>query len=193
MSMGDPQFAADSQGLISSTLFASQQPTWKLWRVLLFLYYYITTTICCCSPASCMIGLTKWVHLCAHNSAQCGLQNPLRTNDSTHVQMISPLGTHNPAQSELQHGSHFVQVIGPTSAQSELILQFSLCESYWSHGHTILHKVSSCSSHFVKVVGPMGIQYCTKWIPVVLTLCKWLDPWNHDTSQNGFKISNSCL
>jgi hypothetical protein len=95
------------------------------------------------------------VHLCAHNSAQCGLENPLRTNDSTHVQMISPLGTHNPAQSESQHGSHFVQVIGPTSAQSELILQFSLCESYWSHGHTILHKVSSCSSHFVKVVGPI--------------------------------------
>ncbi len=79
--------------------------------------------------------------------------------------------------------------------------RFLLCASDWTHEYTILHKVSlsysshfvkaigamgtqflhkvsSCSSHFVKVVGPVGIQYCTKWIPVVLTLCKWLDTWH---------------
>jgi hypothetical protein len=112
----------------------------------------------CCSPASCMIGLTKWVHLSAHNTAQCGLQNP------TPLQMI-------PLMCKWFHP--WVH----KSSTKWVAAWFSLCESYWSPwAHNIAQSELLQVLTLWKVVGPMGIQYCRKWIPVVLTLCKWLDP-----------------
>lgn len=160
MSMGDPQNCCwQPRANKQYSLFASQQPTWKLWTLNPKPYSsYIISH--CCSPASCMIGLTKWVHLCAHKSTQCGLQNPLLckwfhscANDFTSAYT-------NPAQSASQHGSHFVKAIGAMGTQyctKWAPAGSHFVESCWTHdGYTILHKVDSCSPHFVQVIGPMA-------------------------------------
>ncbi len=143
-----------------------------------------TLHICCCSPASCMIGLTKWVHLCAHNSAQCGLQNTLCANKWFHscANDFTPWYTQSSTKwvaarfslcasdwtheytilhkVSLSFSSHFVKSYcshGHTILHKVSSCRFSLCESCWTHhGYTILHKVDSCSPHFVQVIGPMA-------------------------------------
>jgi hypothetical protein len=137
-------------------------------------------------------------------------------NDSTHVQMISPLGT------QIQHKVGCSMVLTLWKLLEPMGTQYCtkwapagshFVESCWTHGYTILHKVDSCSPHFVQVIGPHGISmqftlraqinnmkfiyfyYAHSGFPceLVHTLCMWFHPWNHNISQNGFKISNSCL
>ncbi len=82
-------------------------------------------------------------------------------NDSTHVQMISPLGT------QIQHKVGCSMVLTLWKLLEPMGTQYCtkwapagshFVESCWTHGYTILHKVDSCSPHFVQVIGPHGIS-----------------------------------
>jgi hypothetical protein len=141
------------------------------------------------TPLQMIPLMCKWFHPCVHKSSTKWVAAWFSLCES----YWSPWA-HNIAQSELLQVLTLWKVVGPI-------------------GYTILHKVDSCSPHFVQVIGPHGISmqftlraqinnmkfiyfyYAHSGFPceLVHTLCMWFHPWNHNISQNGFKISNSCL
>jgi hypothetical protein len=138
MSMGDPTICCwQPRANKQYSLFASQQPTWKLWTLNPKPYSsYIISH--CCSPASCMIGLTKWVH-------NVGCRTHSSANDSTHVQMISPLRT------QIQHKVGCSMVLTLWKLLEPMGTQY--CTKWAPAGS---HFVESCWTHWVYNIAQSG-------------------------------------